>query len=349
MPENEIPNYDESQGGFGEKMGSVLEPIKKFGVGKLVLLLIIFGALAWFFVLAPKPAKLTVLVTEIDSGETIPGAVVTISIPGQKDLSQFTEEDGVAIFKDVPSRTPLDIAIEPPESHEVQRKGDVELESGKDKSIPFEVGKSNRLTLTLAQKELQLGAGCTTSVPLEIKNEGSTPETVQLIGTDSLAGLISAETKTVASSTIETVQVRISAPKKAGEGSVSGSVRARLTNSQDELSLKVGEPTEADISPDRISERVVPGQTLKTLITTTNRGREGEIRDLSVQATGDIPTFTKAEFTDTTPLKPDEKKILTVVMDIPSATGKLVGTLLISTSCRVYPIPVELEIEEPSE
>ncbi|HLD76220.1 MAG TPA: hypothetical protein VI874_04325, partial [Candidatus Norongarragalinales archaeon] len=77
--------------------------------------------------------------------------------------------------------------------------------------------------------------------------------------------------------------------------------------------------------------------------------REGDIRDLSWVTTGDIVKFTAAEFTDNEPLKPDEKKILTAVIAIPTdqPPGKMVGTILIGTSCKTYPIPVELDIVRP--
>ncbi|HLD75520.1 MAG TPA: hypothetical protein VI874_00750, partial [Candidatus Norongarragalinales archaeon] len=146
----ELESMEESSGG----LSAILEPIKKFGIGKLILILLVFGALAWFFVLAPKPAKLTLIIQEIDSSgdQGIAGALVAVEIPGQKEQTIFTNENGVATFKDLPSKVKISVRVDPPESFDPASK-DVNMESGTDQTVLLELGRATKLSITSRLKE----------------------------------------------------------------------------------------------------------------------------------------------------------------------------------------------------
>ncbi|MBI5036114.1 hypothetical protein HZC09_02110 [Candidatus Micrarchaeota archaeon] len=326
---------------FQSKFSSMLEPVKKFGIGKLLFLLMILAVAAWFFILSPKPGTVLVEVSETDGGP-LDGILVFLSISGEKNPKEdVTSSDGTVVFKNVPSDRELSIDVETPDGYESPRIDSFKLKSKSETKL-VTLSKKSSIEVSQVQPSVYLGTGCSTSVPVKVDNKGAEAAQVQFVGEGDLAGRVEG-TATIPPLTFDNIPVNVTAWYEKKD--MSGNIRVKGTGNSVKLTVSVGEPVEADVSPSSISDNVKPGEQLKTLITVSNRGREGELRDLGVKVTGDIEQYTDASFTDIAPLKPEEEKILTVVINVPSVgEGKLVGVIMISTSCKTYPVPVELDV-----
>ncbi len=343
----EDQSLEGSSGGMGEKFAPLLEGIKKFGIGKLLLIIIILSAALWFFVLAPKPADLTVKVVEIDSGKPLENVEVDLRLPDGKIKSDFTGPSGRVTFEKAPSAVQLEITATPGRAYE-DGSDVATLKSGEPSDVTLTLSKRADLDITPEKQGIQLGAGCTTSLPVLVKNNDKQAIDVELVGDGKLGALIQSTAVSMASGTEQKITVEVAAPAKKGE-KASGKIRAKYTNQGADFSIAATEPDDMKVSPSGYDGREAPNTQVKQLFTITNDGREGEIRDLAASLTGDAATFEGIEttFADDQPIKPGEEKILTLSFTTPSADGKYVGVLLIKSACKNFQIPIELQVEAP--
>ncbi|MBI5226158.1 hypothetical protein HY994_02875 [Candidatus Micrarchaeota archaeon] len=328
---------------------AAMEAVKKFGIGKLLIIVIILGAALWFFVLAPKPGTLSVTVKEIDSGDYIDGVQLDLTPPGQKTVTKFSTSSSSVRFDNVPSMTTddLDLQIVPPEGYQVvgSPASGLKLESGKPKSISVTLAQKTNLKVSVSSDKVSLGTGCTSNLAVSVTNGGDAPATVQLVGDEKLKEVIQSEAKTVSAKSTTTFSANLSAPDK--KGPLSGKIRARLTNSGDSFTLDVTDPEELRVSPERLEERVSPGSDVDKQFTIENSGRSGEARDIQAIITGDLLQLNpQLNFADNAPLKPREEKILTVQFTAPSVEGKTVGVMIVSSACQRIQVPISVTVQE---
>lgn len=338
---------DASGEGFSDRFDSVGEGIKRFGVGKLVLLLVILAAALWFFVLAPKPGSLSVRVVEIDSDLALEGVQVDAIMPDGARRSKFTDDAGSASFSEVPAQADVAVRVLPPSTH-ASASQSVTLSSGASDSLRFSLGRNVKLQLESDVTALSLGSGCSTNIEVSARNNDAQAADVSLVGEGKLSGLVSSETVLLSGGQSQVLSVKVTAPPE--EGKASGALRVKFTNAEVPISLEVTGPDQLGVSPNRLSERAAPGEQLKKLFTITNEGRSGEVRDLNAEVTGELSAYVQpVSFSSQQPLKPREQTILTMFVDVPNVPNqKVVGVLLLSSACSRLSIPIELEIRERS-
>jgi hypothetical protein len=329
---------------FSDKFEPVLDGIKAFGIGKLIFIFLILAAALWFFVLAPKPGSLSVSVYELDSRLELSGVTVDLVLPDGKVRSKFTDDLGQVSFSEVPSEVDLTIRIRPPTTHQ-SAVDSARLKSGVSDSVSVLLGRNVKLELSSESTSLSLGTDCATSVPVSVRNLGAEPVDVSLVGDGALSGLVSSEPQVLQGGASSLVDASVTAPHDSGQSK--GQIRVKFSNAKVPFSLDVTKPAELNVQPNRIIERVTGGQPLKKLISVRNNGRDGVLRDLKVEVTGEVASYIPTlVFSDNRPLGPGEENILTLIGDVPAFSGqKLVGVLLVSSSCRRVSIPIELEIQ----
>ncbi len=336
--------YEEAPSG----PAAILEAVKKFGIGKLLIVLIILGAALWFFVLAPKPGSLTLKVVEIDSGEKIENVQVDLGGAGQKTVTKFTSGSGSVSFNDVPAATELTLDVSAPPGYEIA--GDLEspltLKSGESKSISVTMAQDVDLAIEASVDQIALGTECQSVVPVSVRNNGNDAFNVQLIGEGALKGLVESEAQRVAPQSQQTFQVNVTSPSK--KGTASGKIRAQFTDASDSFAIEATDPEQLRVSPSSYSERVQPGAAIKKQFTIENNGRSGEARDIRVSLAGDFgPLGAQITLSDELPLKPKQTKIMTLEFNAPTFAGKSVGVLIVSSACQRIQIPLELNVLEP--
>lgn len=338
---------DSTGDGLSDRFESVGEGVKRFGVGKLVLLLIILVAALWFFVLAPKPGSLSVRVMEIDSEQALEGVQVDVTLPDGTRRSKFTDDAGSALFLEVPTLTDLSVRVVPPSTHGSSSQS-VNLASGASDSLRFSLGRNVDLQLESDVTAFSLGAGCFTNIDVSARNNGAQAADVSFVGDGKLSGLVSSDTVFLSGGQSQVLSVKVTAPQE--EGKASGGLRVKFTHTNVPLSLDVTGPDQLGVSPNRLSERPGPGEQLKKLFTITNDGKSGEVRDLKAEVTGELSAYVQPlSFSSLEPLKSREQTILTMFVDVPNLPGqKIVGVLLLSSACSRISIPIELEIRELS-
>lgn len=336
--------YEEAPSG----PAALLDAVKKFGIGKVLLFVIILAAAAWFFVLAPKPGSVTVSLAEIDSNEKIENVQVDLTPTGQKTVTKFTTGSGSVRFENVPPGVSIDLSIDTPSTHRLS--GDAEtsftLSSAESKTVPIELVRKAELQVQIDSDTLTLGTECKTTLPVTVKNDGDASFNVQLVGDGALKGLIETESKSVPAKGTATFDVAITAPAK--KGSAKGAIRAQYTDASASFTINAGEPEQLRVGPASFSDRVEPGEAIKKQFTLENTGRSTEARDIKAELTGDFSQLgATATFSDELALKPKEKKILTLELNAPSNPGQSVGVLIVSSACQRLQVPLQLDVEEP--
>ncbi len=327
---------------------AILEAVKKFGIGKLVVLLIILAAALWFFVLAPKAGSLTLSVTEIDSGEKIENVQVDLGGTGQKTVTKFTGGSGSVSFNDVPAATELTLDVLTPPGYEIA--GDLEsvltLKSGERKSVSVTLAQDVDLSIQATVEEISLGTQCQSTVQVSVKNNGNDAFNVQLVGDGALKGLLESEARRVAPQSQQSFQVNVTAPAK--KGTAAGRIRAQFTDASDAFTIETTDPEQLRVSPTGYSERVQPGAAIKKQFTIENNGRTGEARDIRFSLAGDFgPLGAQITQSDELPLKPKQTKIMTLEFNAPSSAGKSAGVLIVSSACQRIQVPLELTVIAP--
>ncbi len=321
-----------------------MESVRAFGIGKIVLIILVLAAVLWFFVLAPKPGSLTVSVQEQDSGLNMEGVQVDKTLPDGKPRSKFTDDAGSVVFLDVPGETDVSVRVRPPSTHQSASRS-LRISSGNAQDLDVKLGRSVKLELSSETASLSLGADCSTSVPVSVRNLGADAADVSLVGDGALSGRVSSESVLLQGGASAIVSALVQSPSETGASG--GGIRVKFTNEKVPLALDVTAPAELEVRPDRISERAPAGLPLKKLLTVSNRGREGVLRDLRVEVTGEIVSYVPApQFSDSRPLGPGEQTILTLIGDVPNVPGqKLVGVLLVSSACKRVSVPIELDVQ----
>jgi|GEM_PF-3079820 len=336
--------YDEQPSG----PAAIIEAVKKFGIGKVLLIVIILAAAAWFFVLAPKPGSVNVVISAIDSNEKIEGVQVDLTPSGQKTITKFTSGSGSARFDNIPSGADISLDITPPDAYKLSADAETSftLASAESKTASIDLVRKAELTVQMADDSLALGTGCKTTVPVTVKNDGDAAFDVQLVGDGALKGLLETDSKNVPAQGTQTFDVALTAPAK--KGSAKGSIRVQYTDASASFSIDAGEPEQLRVGPSSFSDRVQPGEAVKKQFTLENTGRATEARDLKAELTGDfVQIGATATFSDELPLKPKEKKILTLELNAPGNAGQSVGVLIVSSACQRLQVPLQLDVEEP--
>lgn len=337
--------YEEAPSG----PAAILEAVKKFGIGKLLLIVIVLAAVLWFFVLAPKPGIIRVTIAEMDNPtQKLDNVQVDMTPSGQKTVTKFTTSSGSVSFDNVPSLTDITLDILPPSTHRIGEDAETsfKLTSGESKSVSITMAREVSLTVEASVDSLSLGTECKTALPVTVKNDGDASFSVQLLGDGALKGLLESEAKAVPAKSSATFDVAVTAPAK--KGAAAGKIRVQYTDASDAFTIEATEPEQLRVGPSSFSDRVEPNEAIKKQFTIENTARTAEARDLKAELTGDFTQLgATATFSDELPLKPREKKILTLELNAPSNPGQSVGVLIISSACQRLQVPLQLDVEAP--
>ena len=328
---------------------AILAGIKAFGIGKIIIILVILVAALWFFVLAPKAGSLTLRVSALDNpSEKIENVQIDLTPSGGKTITKFTGGSGSVVFDNVPAATELTLDLLEPPGYVVS--GDLEtsltLKSAESKTMAVNLAQDVPLTVQVSTDEIMLGTECQTTLPVSVKNGGNAPFEVQLIGDGALKGLIDAPARVLSAGAQETLVVNLTAPSKKGQAA--GKIRVQYTDAADAFSIEATDPEQLRLSPNTYSERVEANTPIKKQFTIENSGRSGEARDIQTSLSGDFEALgTRVTLSDDLPLKPKQTKIMTLELTAPSFPGKSVGVLIVSSACQRVQIPMELTVLEP--
>lgn len=336
--------YEEAPSG----PAAILDAVKKFGIGKILLILIVLVAALWFFVLAPKPGSVRVSLSEIDSNDKIENVQIDLTAGDQKTVTKFTDGSGSVRFDNVPPGTDVELYISPPSTHRLGSDAETsfQLKSAESKTISVTLVQAADIQVSAKQDSLALGTECQTQMAVDVTNKGSQPFAVQLVGDGGLKGVVESEEKTIAAGGTQIIPVTLTAPAK--KGTQSGALRVKFTDQSDKFTLEATDPEQLRVNPSAYNERVEPGAAIKEQFSLENTAKSGEARDLKVELTGDFASIgARATFSDELPLKPKERKILTLELNAPSSDGESVGVLIVSSACQRLQIPLELNVESP--
>ncbi len=331
-----------------EKMEPFIEMAKKIGLKKIGAVLLLLLVVTWFL-LQPKAGSLEVSVVEKDSLKPLSASQVDLlDESGQKiGKSVLSDQGGFASFSNVPSTKNLDLRIDAGPSYKFSSSS-VVLSSGEKKSTLVEVPRNWDIDLTLSSSDLVLGKGCSRNLAVTVKNNGESAD-VELVGDGVLKGLVTSAPLKIPKGLSSSVIARFTSP---GDSSLDGdgSIRVKKSDSAASLHVKTVTPSELDVSPNSILLEVPPGKELRQLITLTNSGDEESIIDAVVAVGGDIEPFSEVALADSSPIKPGEKNLATLVSKIPNeALGKLVGWVTVTTPCKTYRAEVEYDVRKEAQ
>lgn len=320
-----------------------VDALKRFGWPKMLLLLLVISTLGWFLFQA-QPGKLTVTVVELDSGKFLPSAQLSVFDSEGKLVGKpsFSDETGQAVLTNLPAGKSLRLKADVSSSFKPSSR-EFSLKSGEARVISLEIARKTDVEISLPQNSLSLAPGCSRNLTVSLKNLGE-PAEVELIGDGALKNLVYSPQLRLPKGLVSSMVVKISSPSEQGQGG-DGFIRIKKSDVKTPLSISVVRPSTLELTPSTIYSEVMPGEEFRQLITVTNQGEEEEIVDLTATPSGGIAQFSEVSIADSSPLKPKEKNILTLVSRIPPfATGKLVGWVTVATPCRNYLVNVELQV-----
>ncbi len=315
----------------------------KSHLGFIAVLLVLIVVVWVYLNVLPHSTTLKVNVSELDGNAV--DADVTVSANG-KVLKSGTTDGGFIAFTGIPTRTELQIDVDPSAYSSVLKKATHTLtlnsDEGGSASIDLERAYSSGLELGEVTPAAGLiGEGCAPTFQLPVTNKNTNAVTLEL-ASNSPDAFSSSDSQTLAAGETKSLSFTITPPTTASKSSsFSVAVRVKHTNQKKDLSFTVGDPAKLSLSP---SEIHCPdsGCTKAVTITLTNSGKS-PITDIVAQLIGEFQsgdiTFTSYNEGQHITLGPDEKYTFFVKVTS-SAKGK-VGKLRVTSSC---PPPLEIAI-----
>ncbi|MBI5228895.1 hypothetical protein HY991_02205 [Candidatus Micrarchaeota archaeon] len=311
--------------------------IRRFGVIKFSILVIILLSLVWYFFLYPKPATLTVALVEKDSGKALDGTVEILE-DGEtarncflffmcNNIESKMTEKGIAEFL-VPSEKDLTIVADVGSNYAgIPRT--ISLASGESKSETIEVPRNWDLAIENAPSiDVTVGAGCTKMLTVTVKNKGDASASVEFVGTGELERLIKTQPSPLGPKGESNFQVPVVA--LGSKGKVKGELRIKYTEVSIPVSLTTTDkPQLSVISPEggNIDCRNPP---CTNLVRIKNLG-ESEITELSVKVSDNLAELVKLISFDANSIPPGEE--LNFWVQIAPVTESTFGKLIVSHAC----------------
>ncbi len=245
----------------GSKLKELLEPIseavKKIGLAKILLAIILVALALWFFSL-PKPANLLVTVSELDANQPIEGALVSLQWQdGQligDAFTSVTDGSGVVSFSNVPSARSLTIVVEGTGKYDSSRV-DTTLQSGEGRSEPVKLAKTSNVNLSPNSLTGAVSETCVKETTVTISNQGDSNIDAIFVGDGVLQNAVSSEPKTVFGGSTEnaTVLLDVSKTRKREGETLTGSIRLKGLNKKININLVVSGPPKVDVTPSSIT------------------------------------------------------------------------------------------------
>lgn len=272
-------------------------------VKKLLPLIAVIIALAgvafvWLYVI-PWPAKLTIIVLEKDTDNTVPGATVTVSGISES----ISPEEGPV---QVPSRTNIIVSSEPIAGYSTASSS-VETEPGKEYEVVLELARTWKTELT-GPASLALPQTCKVEVPINVKNNEAKALKITLLteGIDEkYSPTITPAEQEIAAGDSKTFTLALNAPlEKEGEH-FEGVVRVKKTSSQLKITFQPMAKAQYDVSAS-------PGGS--EIVCPAAAGEPPCYRLISIKNRGTAPLPILVEWTEgtITPIALPENNIATV-------------------------------------
>ncbi|NYZ77866.1 hypothetical protein H0N96_00490 [Candidatus Micrarchaeota archaeon] len=319
--------------------------VKKIGLLKIGAAIAVLAIILALIFLVPRSGTLSLSFHELDSGNAVAGAQVSLIGSDSAVLeSQYSNEAGVVVFINVPSRTTLGLEVDAGDAFK-KKLDSVFIESGEEASKTVELERNLDVDLSAKSVPSTIPASCPQKLLFDAVNNGINSVEVELVGEGAFKTLVSKKT-IIEPGARETIESIVSFPT-GDSGQKVGSARVKFTRKSVSLSATAVNPPELSVSPEEISESVKPGEEVKKQVSFENTGRIGEvtIANADVALAGDIASIGQARFEDELSIKPGERNILYLTVNVPSsASGSLVGHLTVTTPCKTFRIPITLTV-----
>ncbi len=330
---------------FTALIEAVKPAVKKIGLLKIGVATAVIAIILALFFLIPRPASLSLSLRELDSGNAVAGAQVSVLAPdGSLINTDYSNEAGIVVFSSLPSKASLSIEVDAGDAFK-KKIDSVFLESGEEASRTLELERNLDVDLSVKSAPQVIPASCPQKLFFDVVNNGVNAVEVELVGEGAFKTLASKKT-IIESSARETVEATVLFPQ--GEvGQKTGSARIKFTRKSVPLAASAVTPPDLRVSPESISASVKRGESFKEIISFENAGKAGEvaISNADVSLAGDIAAIGQARFEDESPIKPGEKNFLALSINVPeSVSESLVGQLTIVTPCKTFRIPVTLAV-----
>lgn len=325
---------EESEESFSDKASElfdgVSETVKKVGVGKILLSLVLLFVAYTLFSYYSSLSVFEVRVSEKDSSKSFSAETVLISYPGlfsEESKYGFDEAEGLYKFSGVPSNRQVQVTVEQ-SGYESLVEAVVPGEIGGAFSAQLAKNTPVRLDAVDSLAGVSMGASCNRFFTVVAKNEADyDAEGVSLAGDDLPGFYFVGDPATISSNGSVSLQFSLST-KNAEKGETSGRVRVKGTSRGLDVSLVIGENPRMDVSPEDIrqsSERLEPVQVI-----IRNTG-ETDLSNIKISPPGDlvsIPPFSAEDNASLRSRKPDAEFKFWVT---PTAKGQ--GFITVSADC----------------
>ncbi len=278
----------------GSKISELLEPlveaVKKIGLAKIILAVILI-ALAMWFISLPKPGALSITVSELDGTQPIEGALVSLQWPdGQligDAFTSVTDSSGLVSFTNVPTQRNIMVSVEATGQFDLSVQ-DITLQSGEGKTQVVKLAKTSKLTLSPASLTGAVSEACVKEASVIVTNNGDSNIDAVFVGDGALQNAVSSDAKTVTGGSSQNLTVLLDVSKSGKKkGQVlTGEMRVKGTNKKINLNLQVSEPPKIDVSPSSIT--CPAGRTLCAQIVTVKNNGDTTLTGLKIQAASTI-------------------------------------------------------------
>ncbi len=341
MPEE---TSDEGKSQITEVGGTIAEAIKRIGIARIILAIIIIG-IAWWFYSLPKPGELYISVKELDSTSAIEG--VTVSLTWQDgqllgdNFAYTTDSTGVVSFQNVPTERELIIETDASSTglnYEVNRQR-VTLKSGEAKQVEVQLAKSTNLAFSPNKLTGSVSEKCVRETTITVTNNGGDPTDVQFTGTGALADAVSSNAINVfpGSSENATVFIDVSKTGKRKGDDLNGGLRARGTSRSVIVELDVSEPPRVTLEPESL--RCPAGRESCQFIVSVKNTGGTTLYNLKAEPTPDIEQFVAIQpYYSTNAVAPGEEAKFGVTI---TPSSPAIGVITVKADCFSKQIDVQ--------
>ncbi len=254
---------DDKLGKIKEALKAIQTGIKKIGIVKIALLIVLLLVVGWFLNL-PKSGSLNLTVSELDGTNKVEGVYVTLKWPDGQELgdafSGSTDAKGEVSFTNVPTERDLNIELDA--SQAVGRfessSESVKLKSGQTQTKKIYLAKDLKLTLAQSTITGTASESCIKDATATVSNGGDSDAQVTFIGEGDLANAIttsSSQLITVSPGASEnaTISIDVSKTGKKKTQTITGDARIKGTQQTIGITLAVTEAPKITITPDSLT------------------------------------------------------------------------------------------------
>ncbi|MDP3741760.1 MAG: carboxypeptidase-like regulatory domain-containing protein [Candidatus Micrarchaeota archaeon] len=340
-----MPN-DESD--HASKISEILEPltdaVKKIGLAKIILAVILIAVSLWFINL-PKPGALYITVSELDASQPVEGALISLQWPdGQligDTFTSITDSSGRVTFTNVPTQRSVTIVVEATGQFDSAFE-DISLQSGEEKGQTIKLAKTLDITLAPTSLSGTVSETCVKEAQLTVTNNGNSDVDAIFVGDGTLQNAVSSETQTISPGLSENVTVLLDVSKsgrKKGQA-LTGEMRIKGTNKKVNLNLQVGESPSIEVSPSSIT--CPAGRPLCLQVVTVKNNGDSTLNNLKVEPAATITSVLENSdveryyITNSIPPNSEAKFGVRITPSTPT-----IGVITITADCYSRQIDVE--------